>query len=247
MKACRLMLHVASREPVECLLENASYTERPYIRGGTGTCYNPYAVSASRSSVGRYPGGVCGSNFDFERFSDRALVAWALTHDRINVPVPYDRQQMLANVQEYICKGDASHPMCSLPLPSPQPQRTTPKRPARAITTGRSLPRPKPTSGRWSSTTDHLVVIRGISWPRSIAFFVSVRALKVVHLICAQKKRKQKFGPRSFFLSSTPRTSQRSLARSLLIRGNVPTAKPPPPSPQREGRANALRLSPLLG
>ena len=128
MKTCRLMLHVASREPIRCLLENASYTDRPTLSGGTGRCYNPYSVSVARGPLGRYPGGVCGSEFDFEHFSDRALTAWALTHGHINIPVPYNRAQMLANVQEYICKGDSSHPFCVVSgLPPPEPLRGSPK------------------------------------------------------------------------------------------------------------------------
>lgn len=127
MSTCRLMMHVAAKQPIRCLLTGASYTTMPYLNGKDGKCYNSYAVAASRSRVGGYPGGTCGRWFDFAHFSDRALVVWALTHDGVNIPVPYDRRQMLANLQQYICKGESVHPLCAMQdLPSPQPRRGVP-------------------------------------------------------------------------------------------------------------------------
>jgi len=93
-KFCRCVLHVAAKQPADCL-KSKNY--------GSKGCYNPYAVCAKSTgtSVGR--SGKCGQSYDFNGIPDNELKAYSMMNG-ITVPSPYSRNNMLANIAAW--KGE---------------------------------------------------------------------------------------------------------------------------------------------
>ncbi len=92
-RTCRCVLHVAAATPDTA---------------------NPYAVCVARvRGAKRYPRGQCGATYDYARMSDSALAAFALTHVNVDVPVPYNRAQLLRNIARYVCDAAPAHPICN--------------------------------------------------------------------------------------------------------------------------------------
>ena len=91
-KYCRCVLHLAGNQTPTCLVEQAWRKERE-----GRTCYNPYAVCASRIKT---TSRLCGQNYIFENIPDHELRAYALLSG-ITVPKPYNRAKMLANIEAW--------------------------------------------------------------------------------------------------------------------------------------------------
>ena len=95
---CRCVLHVANRQRGACNIE------RKWTEGRRKECVNPYSIcSASvRTSV-----RTCGANYDFSSISDDELITYAELHQKskddiiIEIPDPYNREKMLANIKRW--------------------------------------------------------------------------------------------------------------------------------------------------
>jgi len=92
-KYCRCVLKVATKQAPPCF-EN-KFKKRK-VDGVN--CYNPYAVCTK--SVGRSGRVNCGGNYDFSTTDDQYLMAYADLNG-IDVPVPYNRQLMLSQIDQY--------------------------------------------------------------------------------------------------------------------------------------------------
>lgn len=98
-KWCRCVLKVANKQRGACNVERSWFESRD----GT-VCYNPYSVCSS--SVGT-SSRECGKHYDFESFSDDHLITYAQLHQKdkdgiiIEIPDPYNRAQMLANIKRW--------------------------------------------------------------------------------------------------------------------------------------------------
>jgi phosphatidylethanolamine-binding protein (PEBP) family uncharacterized protein len=96
-KFCSCVLKVADKQRGACNLEKAWFESRDGHK-----CYNPYSVCAS--SVGT-TSRDCGKEYDFNNFSDNYLITYAQLHQSnkpeqtIIIPNPYNREQMLKNIQ----------------------------------------------------------------------------------------------------------------------------------------------------
>ena len=92
-KWCRCVIKVAAKQTKSCLEDKAWYQ----VKDGK-SCYNPYAVcSASVGTSSR----ECGKNYQFSNFSDDELKAYGYLHKDLDVPVPYNRSQMLSNISTW--------------------------------------------------------------------------------------------------------------------------------------------------
>lgn len=96
-KWCRCVLKVADKQKGACNIEQAWFQQRDGKQ-----CYNIYAVCSK--SVGTSVRN-CGDNYNFEALSDDHLLAYAQLHqkkeNKIVIPVPYNRNQMLQNIREW--------------------------------------------------------------------------------------------------------------------------------------------------
>lgn len=91
MKYCRCILKSAANQPTACLTERAWFET---IEGRK--CYNPYAVC--HASVTGEAGKIdCGLYIDFKNTDDEYIEAYA-NLNQITIPVPYNREQMLNNI-----------------------------------------------------------------------------------------------------------------------------------------------------
>ncbi len=94
---CRCVLHVASKQKGACNIEQAWFETRDGHE-----CYNPYAICSKsvRTSV-----RTCGENYDYASISDDELIAYAQLHQqkdpKIKIPEPYNRQDMLDNINRW--------------------------------------------------------------------------------------------------------------------------------------------------
>jgi phosphatidylethanolamine-binding protein (PEBP) family uncharacterized protein len=93
-KYCRCVAEVAAREPDECTRE-----ERYYQRVQGRRCANPYAVC--HSTIPGVGNPDCTHNYIFENMPDNILRGYLSEH-KIPLPEPFNRQQALQNVSEYI-------------------------------------------------------------------------------------------------------------------------------------------------
>lgn len=97
-KFCSCVVKVAAKQLGACNTEKAWFEERDGKR-----CYNPYAVCAS--SVGT-TSRECGQHYDFDKFSDDYLIAYAQLHKDLVIPDPYSRSAMLETIRQWkISKG----------------------------------------------------------------------------------------------------------------------------------------------
>lgn len=92
-KWCRCTLHVAADQTQHCL-ENKGWFKQYEGK----ECYNPYAICSK--SVGTSV-RTCSENYNFSGIPDEELKAYAYLHDGLEVPKPYNRQQMLDNIQTW--------------------------------------------------------------------------------------------------------------------------------------------------
>ncbi len=95
---CRCVLHVANRQRGACNIE------RKWTEGRRKECVNPYAIcSASVGTSVR----TCGANYDFGSISDDELITYSELHQKskdgiiIEIPDPYNRETMLANIKRW--------------------------------------------------------------------------------------------------------------------------------------------------
>lgn len=93
-KYFRCLLHVAAKQSPNCLSGRQWPTKGS---GGTGKCYNPYAVCHTTVSAGR---PSCSTNYNFNNLPDQELQSYASLHN-LGVPSPYNRQQSLNAIREY--------------------------------------------------------------------------------------------------------------------------------------------------
>lgn len=94
---CRCLLHVREKQPDECIGKPS------YAKTNTGkSCYSPYAVCTASVRVQ----AQCATEYNYAAFTDSELRAFAHNHSRIPVPNPFDRQQMLANIQDYLNQNE---------------------------------------------------------------------------------------------------------------------------------------------
>ena len=98
-KWCRCVLKVSNKQRGACNIERAWFESRDGTK-----CYSPYRVcSASVGTSSR----ECGEHYDFPSFSDDHLITYAQLHQKdkdgiiIDIPNPYNRDQMLANIKRW--------------------------------------------------------------------------------------------------------------------------------------------------
>ena len=94
-KFCSCVLKVADKQRGDCNIEKAWFETRDGHK-----CYNPYSVCVL--SVGT-TSRECGKEYDFNNFSDNYLITYAQLHQSdkngaILIPNPYNREQMLKNI-----------------------------------------------------------------------------------------------------------------------------------------------------
>lgn len=93
-KWCRCVLHVASKQPAQCLEDVAKNSGKIY---DGKTCYNPYSIcSASVKTSSR----ACGENYNFTGIPDNELVAYAIMK-KLPIPEPYTRTKMLRTIKKW--------------------------------------------------------------------------------------------------------------------------------------------------
>lgn len=98
-KWCRCVLKVADKQKGRC------NTERAWRETRDGkTCYNPYAICSK--SVGTST-RKCSQNYNFSAIPDDYLISYAQLHQKpkngmvMKIPEPYNREQMLKNIETY--------------------------------------------------------------------------------------------------------------------------------------------------
>ena len=97
-KFCRCVLKVGDKQRGACNTEQAWFETR-----SGKSCYNPYSVCAKTTKT---TSRECGSNYDFDNFSDNHLITYAQLHQKskdgiISIPEPYNRTQMLENIRQW--------------------------------------------------------------------------------------------------------------------------------------------------
>jgi len=93
-KFCRCVLQVGDKQPHTCNSEKAWFETRLNESGVQKKCYNPYAVCASRVGT---TSRECGNMANFENIPDSLLESYA-SLNKIDIPSPYNRTQMLNNI-----------------------------------------------------------------------------------------------------------------------------------------------------
>lgn len=89
-KYCRCIIESAGKQSGECLTGKLWYH-----RVGGYSCSNPYAVCGRVGARGE-----CGKNYIFENLPDAELKGYS-NLNKIPVPSPYNRQQLLQNIQTW--------------------------------------------------------------------------------------------------------------------------------------------------
>lgn len=92
-KWCRCHLQVAAKQPATCNREKAWFKTRE-----GHMCYNPYAVCAKEIGTTTRD---CDPHYIFENIPDPELRAYASLH-KLPIPQPYDRQQMVETLNNYV-------------------------------------------------------------------------------------------------------------------------------------------------
>lgn len=93
-KWCRCVLHVASKQSDQCLVDVNKNARKTY---DGKTCYNIYAVCSSRVGTSSRK---CGINYEFNNIPDNELIAYSkMKH--IKIPVPYSRNNMITAIMEW--------------------------------------------------------------------------------------------------------------------------------------------------
>ena len=92
IRLCRAILHIAAKQPKECLVERAWYQERNGKK-----CYNPYAVA--HHSVKGVGNVKCGQHYKFEELPDDELRAYAYL-ERLPINDYMTRDELLHAIHE---------------------------------------------------------------------------------------------------------------------------------------------------
>jgi hypothetical protein len=96
-KYCDCVIEVAAKQPASCNSERAWYQTRENRR-----CYSPHAVCHSTVKNSKGHGTpACTESYVFENIPDDKLVGYSSLH-RIDIPQPYNREQMLQNIHSHI-------------------------------------------------------------------------------------------------------------------------------------------------
>lgn len=88
-KYCRCTLHVAGKQTPKCLQNKAWFKT---IDGQK--CANPYSICAKST---KHTSRECAEHYNWSEIPDQELTGYA-NLNRIPVPQPYNRQQMLENI-----------------------------------------------------------------------------------------------------------------------------------------------------